>query len=367
MTLTASPLARYRSKVAAGVWRNDDAQLEALCRLDAIYERLAREAGAGPLARLAGRWRRAPAKGLYMWGGVGRGKTCLMDLFHESLPFETKLRLHFHRFMLRAHRDLARFGGAANPLDKVADGLAAQARVLCFDEFFVSDIGDAMILGELLGALFERGVTLVATSNVAPARLYENGLQRRRFLPAIERIERHAQVLQLADGQDYRLRRLADAKIFHWPISPTSERRLEECFAALAPDAAAAPEIGAAIEVNGRLIRSRRRAAGVVWFDFAELCSGPRSQSDYVELSKEFHAVVVSGVPAFDADQEDAARRFVSLIDEFYDRSVMLALSSAAPVERLYRGVLLRAEFERTRSRLQEMQSTEYLGRPHKP
>lgn len=364
----ASPLALYRGKVAAGVLRADAAQLEALQRLEAIHCRLARTAGASRIARWAGRWRAAPATGLYLWGGVGRGKTFLMDLFHECLPFEGKLRLHFHRFMLRVHGDLARLRGAANPLQKVADGMAAQARVLCFDEFFVSDIGDAMILGELIGALFDRGITLVATSNVAPSRLYESGLQRRRFLPAIERIERHMEVLRFGDGEDYRLRTLADASTYHWPASRETEARLAECFHALVPDVGREGEAaGDAIEINGREIRARRRAGGVAWFDFSELCVGPRSQNDYVELARELHAVVVSGVPAFDAAQDDAARRFVSLIDEFYDRNVKLVLSGAAPVGRLYSGRRLRAEFERTCSRLQEMQSTAWLARPHRP
>lgn len=364
----ASPLALYRSKVAAGVLRGDEAQLEALRRLDAIHRRLAYTASAGRFGRLAGRWRAAPATGLYLWGGVGRGKTCVMDLFHDCLPFEAKLRLHFHRFMLRVHRDLARLRGAANPLQKVADEMAAQARALCFDEFFVADIGDAMVLGELLGALFDRGVTLVATSNVAPSRLYENGLQRRRFLPAIERIERHMEVLRFGDGEDYRLRALTDASTYHWPASPETEARLADCFQALVPGAGAQGEAGEqAIEICGRPIRVRRRAAGVAWFDFSDLCTGPRSQNDYVELAREYHAVVVSGVPTFDAAQDDAARRFVSLIDEFYDRNVKLVLSGAAPVDGLYAGQRLRLEFERTCSRLREMQSRAWLARPHKP
>ena len=302
--------------------------------------------------------------GLYLWGGVGRGKTYLMDLFFECLPVEAKLRLHFHRFMRRVHDDLGRLAGAANPLSRVAEDMAREARVLCFDEFFVSDIGDAMLLGELVGALFDRGVTIVATSNVEPRRLYENGLQRRRFLPAIERIEAHMKVLHLEGATDYRLRVLADADTYHCPASPAAEERLAECFAGLAPERATEAE---RLEVNGRALRTRRRAHDVAWFDFAELCEGPRSQNDYIELAREFHALVVSDVPVFDPTREDAARRFIGLVDELYDRNVKLVLSARGAIGDLYQGERLRAEFERTTSRLREMQSLDYLGRSHKP
>ena len=385
-----SPLAQHRRNVLQRGFRDDPAQTEALKRLDAIHRRLAEQDGRR-LSKVIRLKRQPPAKGLYLWGGVGRGKTYLMDLFCECLPGTAKLRLHFHRFMLRVHGELARLKGAANPLDKVADGMRAEASVICFDEFFVSDIGDAMILGELLNALFERRVTLVATSNVAPGRLYENGLQRRRFLPAIERIEAHMDVLRIAAGEDYRLRALGDAGTYQWPLSPLAQARLAECFQAFSPAATAtgdagepatglhapaadgvaampgAARDGAALEVNGRRIQTRRRGPGVAWFDFAELCEGPRSAHDYVELAKEFHAVVLSGVPVFDGRDDGAARRFVSLIDEFYDRNVKLALSAAAAPEALYRGERLAQEFQRTQSRLNEMRSRAYLGRPHKP
>ena len=375
-----SLLARHRRNVLERGFRDDPAQLEAAARLEAIQERLGEQAG-GRLARAIRLTRPAPVKGLYLWGGVGRGKTYLLDLFHDSLPGADKLRLHFHRFMLRVHGELKRWQGAADPLGKVAEGFRAEARVICFDEFFVSDIGDAMILGELLKRLFERGVTLIATSNVAPARLYEGGLQRRRFLPAIERIEVHMEVLRLADGDDHRLRALGDAGTYQCPVSAAAEARLGECFDAFSPAATARPGgvdgrqaarrqrdgAGAALEVNGRPIRARRRGGGVAWFDFAELCMGPRSAQDYIELAREFHAIVLSGVPVLDGDQDGPARRFVSLIDEFYDRNVKLAVSAAAPPETLYRGERLAPAFERTASRLREMRSREYLGRPHKP
>ena len=333
-----------------------------MAALDAIHRRLVRR------RRRFWPWlplrRRAPATtGLYLWGGVGRGKTYLMDLFFECLPFEAKHRLHFHRFMLRVHGELTELQGVPNPLARVAERIADEGRILCFDEFSVSDIGDAMILGELLGALFDRGVTVVATSNVEPSRLYENGLQRRRFLPAIERIEAQMKVLRIDDGVDYRLRVLASADTYLHPASDETEQRLAASFAALAPHGTT----GTSIRVNGRRIPTRGAGDGTAWFDFRDICDGPRSANDYIEVSREFHTVLVSDVPRFDTDSEDLARRFVALVDEFYDRGVNLVLSAACGIGGLYRGQLLRMEFERTQSRLREMRSSEYLGRTHTP
>ena len=333
-----------------------------MAALDAIHGRLVRQRRRSwPWLRLR---QRAPATtGLYLWGGVGRGKTYLMDLFFECLPFKAKHRMHFHRFMLRVHGELTELQGVPNPLAHVAERIADEGRVLCFDEFSVSDIGDAMILGELLGALFDRGVTVVATSNVEPSRLYENGLQRRRFVPAIERIETHMEVLRIVDGVDYRLRVLASADTYHHPASEETDRRLAASFAALAPHG----EVGTSIEVNGRRIPARGVGDGAAWFDFADICDGPRSANDYIEVSREFHTVLISNVPSFGADSEDLSRRFIALVDEFYDRGVNLVLSAACDIGCLYRGQLLRMEFERTRSRLREMRSPAYLGRTHKP
>jgi cell division protein ZapE len=266
--------------------------------------------------------------------------------------------------MHRVHRDLTRVSGRRNPLERVATGLANEARVLCFDEFFVSDIGDAMILGELLTHLFVRGVTLVATSNVAPRSLYENGLQRRRFIPAIETIERNTDVINVDGGVDYRLRLLEQAETYHTPLDERAEAFLAERFAALAPDHASV-EVDCDLDIEGRPIRCRRSGDDVAWFDFTALCDGPRSQNDYIELARLYHAVIVSDVPVFTASSEDRARRFISLVDEFYDRNVKLILSAEAPAETLYRGERLTFEFERTRSRLLEMRSHEYLARTH--
>jgi len=286
----------------------------------------------------------------------------LMDLFFECLPPSDRLRMHFHRFMQRIHRELTGLSGTPDPLKVVAEGIVAQTSVLCFDEFFVSDIGDARILGELFEHLFARGVTLVATSNVEPDRLYENGLQRRRFLPAIEALKAHTRVHCLDSGTDYRLRVLERAEIYHVPLDAAAERSLSQSFHALAPEP---PEEHVALTIENRIIRARMVAEDVAWFEFGELCEGPRSQNDYIELARIFHAVLISNVRRFTTRDEDAARRFISLVDEFYDHNVKLILSADVPIESLYAGERLRFEFERTRSRLLEMQSHEYLSRTH--
>jgi len=363
-----TPGERHARDLERAGFRADPAQAEAVELLDDLHARLC---GPRPqpsrLARLLAPFRGSPriepVKGLYMWGGVGRGKTYLMDLFHETLPFDDKLRMHFHRFMRRTHHELERLAGTSDPLQGVADRLAGEARVICFDEFFVSDITDAMILGELFDALFARGVTLVATSNVPPRDLYRDGLQRRRFLPAIDLIERHTRVLEMDGGIDHRLRALEQAELYHHPLDEDAETSLARSFESLAPEPGS-DEVE--IEVEGRPIRARKLADDVAWFDFPELCDGPRSQNDYIELAREFHAVLVSGVPQFTVATEDQARRFISLVDEFYDRGVKLILSARVPITELYAGQRLVFEFERTQSRLLEMQSHDYLARVHR-
>ena len=365
-----SPEDRYNALLTVPGFVDDPAQRGVVKRLTALTEALAaRDRRRTTLVESW--WRRAtgrplePVRGMYLWGGVGRGKTFLMDLFVEALPFSDKLRLHFHRFMQRVHRDLTRYSGIAGPLDAVAEDIASEARVLCFDEFFVSDIGDAMILGELLRGIFRRGVMLVATSNQPPKELYPNGLQRSSFLPAIALLEAHTEVVHLDAPVDYRLRVLERAEIYHSPLDAAADQSLAASFRALAPDGATI-QSDIALEIEGRLIRCRKNADDVAWFDFFALCDGPRSQADYIELAREYHAVLVSGVPVFGRESEDPARRFISLVDEFYDRNVKLILSAAAPVDELYRGERLNFEFARTRSRLLEMQSHAYLERTHR-
>jgi cell division protein ZapE len=361
----ATPGELYAQGVAQGRWEDDAAQRAALVELDRVHaELLAVQLASGA----AGWWRlrRTPsagARGLYLWGDVGRGKTFLADLLFQSLPLERKLRLHFHRFMGRVHAELRKLEGHSDPLRDVAAHFAGQARVLCLDEFFVTDIGDAMILGGLLQHLFARGTTLVTTSNIEPAQLYRDGLQRARFLPAIALLERHCAIVRLLAAQDYRLRELSRAGVYFAPLGAQAEQALEACFEHIAPGARR-PE--REIVVNGRGIPVKRRAEGVIWFDFTALCEGPRAVADYIELAQSFNTVLISGVPRFSPQLEDAARRFVNLIDEFYDHGVNLVLSADAVPGELYAGERLRAEFARTQSRLIEMQSTEYLARAHR-
>ncbi|MGB0155968.1 MAG: cell division protein ZapE [Luminiphilus sp.] len=363
-----SPLQRYEKELAAGTLLEDPAQAEAIGQLDELHSRLcarlARERGlSARVARWMGR-PRVPEQGLYLWGGVGRGKTHLMDIFFDALPFERKLRVHFHRFMQRVHNALTEHGGAKNPLEQVAEDIADDAMVLCFDEFFVSDIGDAMILAGLIDALFRRGVTLVATSNIPPADLYRDGLQRSRFLPAIALLESHLQVTHLDSTTDYRFRTLSRADLWHVPHEDSARASLEEYFTSLT-----GRPVGDAvvIEVNQRQLPLIAGATGVAWFDFGTLCEDARSASDYVEIAREYHTVLIENIPAIGKDREDAARRFVNLVDEFYDRNVKLIATAAEPPESLYVGTRLAFEFERTVSRLQEMRTQEYLQAEHHP
>lgn len=362
-----TPLERYRRDLETPGFRYDPAQEQAVNRLQSLYQRLQRpQPRPGLWARLRGRPWLEPERGLYFWGGVGRGKTYLMDNFFESLPFEKKLRVHFHRFMRRVHRELKAQAGQKNPLERVAATVAAEARVICFDEFFVSDITDAMILAGLLDGLFRRGVTLVATSNIEPAGLYKDGLQRDRFLPAIALLEQHTEVVNVDGGIDYRLRALEQAELYYTPLGEGAQAALERAFARLCP-AGAEVSCQTRLEIEGRDLVAERVADDVAWFTFEQLCDGPRSQNDYIELAREFHTVIISDVPQLGRGRDDQARRFINLVDEFYDRQVKLVLSAAVPLPDLYAGGRLTFEFERTQSRLLEMRSHDYLARPHRP
>lgn len=337
--------------------------------LDRVWRELQEQESPGILERVQSRLtgkppELVPVRGLYMWGGVGRGKTFLMDQFFHALPFEQKLRLHFHRFMQQVHGELKTLRKAEDPLRIVAAGLARRTRVICFDEFFVSDIADAMILGRLFENLFRFGVTLVATSNIPPENLYKDGLQRSRFLPAIGLVKRHCEVLNVDAGTDYRLRTLETVEIYHWPLDEDADRAMESYFHELNPqDESETREL----IVNGRKIPARKIGEGVAWFDFPALCEGPRSASDYIEIAREFHTVLLSNVPAMDWARENDARRFIMVVDEFYDRQVKFILSAEGPMECLYSGERLAFEFRRTLSRLKEMQSLEFLSLPHNP
>lgn len=351
-----SPKERYAATLKANDFKEDAAQAQAIDALQGIYDAI--------LNRKGSRVRRSkPIDGLYMWGGVGRGKTFLMDMFYESLPVSKKQRIHFHRFMQGVHADLAKLKDKTNPLDTVADNIHAKYRTICFDEFFVSDIADAMILGTLFEALFKRGITLVATSNIPPDQLYKNGLQRARFMPAIEQLKQHTTTLNVDGGNDYRLRALEQASIYYTPHTPDVQAQLKKTFEQLSGHEGEAKTI----EINSRAIPCLREADGVAWFDFDALCDGPRSQNDYIEIAREYHSVVLSNVPALDGFKENQARRFINLVDEFYDRHVKLVISAAKPINELYSGKRVVFEFDRTMSRLLEMQSHDYLGLAHLP
>ncbi|HLJ38947.1 MAG TPA: cell division protein ZapE [Steroidobacteraceae bacterium] len=358
--------ALYARELRERDYSPDRAQLRAVAKLDLLRRRLLRAHASRAPHWLGRLWRSTPAapRGLYLWGGVGRGKTFLMDLFFASLPFAERRRQHFHHFMHEVHARLADLRHERDPLELLAARLAQDIRVLCFDELQVTDIADAMILGGLFRALLQRGVTLVATSNTPPPELYRDGLQRARFLPTIELLERSLEVLRLGGTTDYRLRELTGAGVYLPAGEPATPARLAQLFGRLG---GRSTRSGGNVLIEGRPIAVVREGAGVAWFEFAALCGGPRSADDYIEIAREYGSLVVSDVPVLEAADDDAARRFIELIDELYDRNVNLIVSAAAPPGELYRGERLRAPFERTVSRLIEMQSAQYLAREHKP
>ncbi|EIJ42683.1 putative ATPase [Beggiatoa alba B18LD] len=365
-----TPLARYQRDLKRPDFVSDEAQKQAVHCTQQLYEALI-HAQTPPVDSLLGTLRaklrqrkKEPIRGLYFWGGVGRGKTYLIDNFYECLPFQEKKRIHFHRFMRQVHEDLQQFKSMQNPLTHVARQLAEQIRILCLDEFHVADITDAMLLAGLLKALFDQGVTLVSTSNVAPDNLYKGGLQRERFLPAIALLKQYTQVLNVDGGVDYRLRALEKAEIYHYPLDAQADINLENSFSAIAPEAG---EHCLPLEINGRMIQTIRCADGVIWFDFEVLCNIPRAVSDYIEIAQCFNTVFLSNIPLLDEFKEDHALRLINLVDEFYDRNVKLIVSAATPPEKLYIGKKQAFQFQRTISRLLEMQSHEYLQRPHLP
>ncbi len=359
----ASPSARYRAGILAGQWQHDAAQQAVLPLLDRVAAAVTEVQDEGPLARWFGAAPRAP-RGLYLWGGVGRGKTFLMDQLCAALPTGLVLRRHFHCFMGEVHGELARRSGVRDPLSDIAAELARGRRLLALDEFVVSDIGDAMILAELLKQLFANGVGLVTTSNSAPRDLYRDGLQRARFVPAIAMIERQCDVHELAGDQDYRLRALTRSPVYLVPAGADADAALAGMFEEIASGEV---ERDGAEDVNGRAVPFLLRSGGEIWFAFAALCEGPRAVADYIEIARDFHTVMISQVPRFDGSNDDPARRFVHLVDEFYDRNVNLVMSAMADPLALYSGERLQREFERTSSRLIEMQSTAYLAREHRP
>jgi cell division protein ZapE len=321
------------------------------------------------LLRLLGR--KHEVRGLYLYGGVGRGKSFLMDSFCNCVPYTAKRRVHFHRFMQEIHHELARVQGQADPLMAVARHIAAETRLLCLDEFHVTDITDAMLMRRLLEGLMAEGVVLVTTSNFHPDELYEHGLQRNQFLPAIALIKDRLEVVNVDSGTDYRLRELERAGVYH--VEETADAALEEAFHAIARHETLG---GSELEIEGRMIPVRQHARGVAWFDFSALCDGPRGKADYIELARRYETILLSGVPRFTVHMADQLRRFVWLIDEFYDRRVKLVISADAAPEALFVDgdeddafqVQLNASLkQRLTSRLTEMQTREYLSQPHLP
>ncbi|ROR06124.1 cell division protein ZapE [Erwinia sp. JUb26] len=371
-----SPLALYEQALENGEYQPDAVQHAAITQLDGIWQALSGSRAApvqssgglfGKLNKLLGKGKtdsQPPARGLYMWGGVGRGKTWLMDMFFQAIPGERKQRLHFHRFMLRVHEELTELQGKSDPLQTVADRFKAETDLLCFDEFFVSDITDAMLLGTLMEALFSRGITLVATSNIPPDDLYRNGLQRARFLPAIEMIKQHCDIMNVDAGIDYRLRTLTSAHLWMTPLDDSTSKEMERMFVALAGKAR---EAHAPLEINHRQLPTLGMAEGVLAMSFLTLCGEGRSQHDYIELSRRFHSVLLYDVPVMIYKTEDQARRFLALVDEFYERHVKLVVSAETSLYEIYQGTRLKFEYQRCVSRLQEMQSEEYLRLPHLP
>ncbi len=347
----------YEQSLSQRGYQPDEAQLRAIERLQRAYEEWVayKAQRASAFKRLISR--PAVPRGVYMWGGVGRGKSFLMDSFYSVVPVVRKTRLHFHEFMRDVHRQLDELKGISDPLDEVAKRIAKKYRLICFDEFHVSDIADAMILYNLLKGLFDHGVSFVMTSNYEPSTLYPDGLHRDRMLPTIALLKEKLDVMNIDAGIDYRKRVLEQVKVYHTPLNAKTDEELRTAFASVAEAADEDPRV----HIEAREIRALRRAGSAIWFDFATLCGGPRSQNDYLELASRFQTVILSGIPRMSAAMSSEARRFTWLIDVFYDHKVKLIMSAAVEPDELYTVGTLSNEFHRTVSRIIEMQSKEYL------
>lgn len=347
----------YEHTLSERGYKADDAQRKAVERLQQAYDDWVayKSQRSNKLMRLISR--PEVPRGVYMWGGVGRGKSFLMDSFYSVVPVKRKTRLHFHEFMRSVHRELDELKGVENPLDEVARRVAKKYRLICFDEFHVSDIADAMILYNLLKALFDNGVSFIMTSNYLPDTLYPDGLHRDRMLPTIALLKEKLDVLNVDAGLDYRKRALQQVAAYHTPLGAKSDHELREAFASIAETADEDPHI----HIEAREIKALRKAGGIVWFDFATLCGGPRSQNDYLELASRFHTIILSNIPRMSAAMSSEARRFTWLIDVLYDHKVKLLMSAEVEPEQLYTEGMLANEFHRTVSRIIEMQSSEYM------
>lgn len=361
------PSQQYQRDLEKAYIQHDKEQARALQALDRLQQSLEQqwqsEQGLGRFKQWLPGGQRKAQLGVYLWGGVGIGKTYLMDIFFDSLTFPDKKRLHFHRFMHEVHEQLKQHQGQVDPLVLIAKNFAKDCRVLCFDEFFVNDITDAMLLAGLFKALFECGVSLVGTSNVAPDDLYRNGLQRARFLPAIELLKQHTEVLHLETSTDYRLKTLSKAGVYFTPLNADSDAKMQACFQDLTHHI---NELDTHLLIHDREVPVRGLGSDVIWFDFDVLCSVPRSQDDYLDIASQYQTLLLSGLDQIAEGADDKATYLIHLIDVMYDYQVKIIIASEVPIEAIYPKGRLRFAFERTQSRLQEMQSTEYLHRPHR-
>jgi cell division protein ZapE len=353
-----SVLQAYQAELVARGYTADPAQLRAVEALERCAQEWAhfKEKRSNAFKKLINR--PEIPRGVYMFGGVGRGKSFLMDCFYNAVPLRRKTRLHFHEFMREVHRELAGLQGTVNPLDELAKRISKKYRLICFDEFHVADITDAMILHRLLAALFDNGVGLVTTSNFKPDDLYPNGLHRDRIKPAIALLNQKLEVINVDNGTDYRRRTLEQLELYHVPLGAVADASMRDAFDRLAE----CPDENPVLHIEAREIRSRRKAGGMVWFDFKTLCGGPRSQNDYLEIASQFHTVLLSDVPHMPMNMASQARRFTWLVDVLYDRRVKLILSAEVAPELLYLEGPLAHEFPRTVSRLNEMRSSEFLA-----
>ena len=348
----------YQKELQVRGFQSDPAQLRAIDALERCANEWAayKEKRSNKLKKLINR---PPIpRGVYMYGGVGRGKSFLMDCFFDAVPIQRKTRLHFHEFMREVHRELRELQGTVNPLDVLGKQISQRYKLICFDEFHVADITDAMILHRLLDALFDNGVGFVTTSNFKPDDLYPNGMHRDRIMPAIALLNQELDVINVDNGTDYRRRTLEQVDLYHCPMGEQADAAMTDAFNRLAE----CPDENPTLYIEAREIKARRRAGGVVWFDFKEICGGPRSQNDYLEIATQFHTVLLSDVPYMPVRRAAEARRFTWLIDVLYDRRVKLILSAEVAPEALYTEGPMAHEFPRTVSRLNEMQSAEFLA-----
>lgn len=352
-----TPLDYYQQQLDSGLIQQDPQQVEIIQKLQKIYDELIRrnKTAKKPLKFLLPK---KPVRGLYAWGSVGVGKTFLMDCFYLCYPL-AKMRMHFHVFLQSLHAQLKKKQGQANPLQKIAKDIAAKTTVICFDEFFVEDIADAMLLGDLFTALFKEGVCLITTSNVKPDDLYKEGLQRERFLPAIETIKANTDVFHMISHHDYRLTHLQQAGVYFTPLDQNTAKYMQDAFGHLAEDQ---PILEHDVEILGREIPTVKRTSDMIWFEFAVICNVPRSQNDYIEIAKQYHTVFISGIQELKPSQLNLTTAFINLIDIFYDASVRVVISAAVDIEHIYPIGQLRFEFARTQSRLIEMQSLDYFN-----